>query len=182
MKTESCQVIGYDQAKEYYVIEYDGETIVRSSCQIQIERDIEDLTFDELKELRGQICVGSLYLSDYQNEFGVAPKVVLDYSDGYIEDLYQTFNEDVGSEHETAEAFANYILEGRSYPDVHGIYIIQVKYDGDSDWQGFDQKEYYDYEIDDELWRIKRAASGQHHKFRKLFVGFENTQTLTAKR
>ena len=179
-KNESCQVIGYDPTKEYYVIEYMEDTIVRSSFQIQIERDIDDLTFDELKELRDQICVGSIYTFDYQNKFGVNPKVVCEFSDSYIEDLYQIFHEDAGSEFDTSEAFANFIYYGKSYPEYHGYYKIQVKENGVGEWKDFDGYEYEEIEIDDKIWHLNRQ--GSLHEFRKVYLRFENTATLKIKR
>lgn len=113
-ENESCPIIGYDPNKDYYVIEHEGYAIVRVSSQIQEERFIEDLTFDELKELRGQICIGSIYYSDYNNSFGILPKQVLNYADAYLEELYQIFNED-DSKYDTPEAFANFVYYGRSY-------------------------------------------------------------------
>lgn len=121
-------------------------------------------------------------MTDLNNSLGISSKQVSDYSDDYIEDLYRIFNEDVPSEHDTPEAFANFICYGRSYPDIHGVYIIQVRFDGDSVWQEFDNMEYYDDDVEDALWKIKRAASESRYEFRKVYVGFENIQTLKAKR
>lgn len=180
-ENESCTIIGYDPNKEYYVIEYNGCTIVRVSSQVQEERFIEDLDFDELKELREQIVVGSFYLSDYRNTLGVSPKQVSDYADYYIEDLCRIFGEEGCNEHDTIEAFANFVWHGRSYPDMAGVYIIQVKFDGDSVWQSLDGKEYYDGEIEDALWDIKRAAMSSGYEFRKVHTGFVKIQKLICK-
>ena len=52
-----------------------------------------ELTKKQVEELRKQIVFGSYFLSDYRNSFGVAPKEVAAYADGYIEveDEYESF-------------------------------------------------------------------------------------------
>lgn len=55
-------------------------------------RHLSDLDEEELKKLRTEICVGSLYLSDYKNQFNVDEKEVCDISDAY--DYYLCTDED----------------------------------------------------------------------------------------
>ena len=68
------------------------------------EVDIADLSEQELIELRGQICVGSIYLSDYKNEFGVDENQVCEACECYDNWLYETDEKDNG------ETFAYYIM------------------------------------------------------------------------
>ena len=68
------------------------------------EVDITDLSKQELIELRSQICVGSIYLSDYENELGVNEEQVCDACEGYDNWLYEDGWKDNG------EAFAYYIM------------------------------------------------------------------------
>lgn len=50
------------------------------------------LNKDELKQLRKEIVLGSLYLSDYENSFNIDPKAVKDLCDGFIEDVWDKVN------------------------------------------------------------------------------------------
>ena len=47
------------------------------------------LTKDELQKLRNEIVIGSIYLSDYDNSFGIENKYVMDLFDGYVEDTWE---------------------------------------------------------------------------------------------
>ena len=52
------------------------------------------LTDKALIELRKDIRLGSLYISDYNNRFGIDPNQVSDFFDGYIEYLEEMAEED----------------------------------------------------------------------------------------
>lgn len=78
------------------------------------ERHISDLTEDELKQLRKEICVGSIYLSDYYNSFNIDESELCDICDAYLEYLGM---DDEGNwlpdnQHipDTPEEFANYCM------------------------------------------------------------------------
>lgn len=69
------------------------------------ELHISDLNEDELKKLRHQVCVGSCYLSDFANTFGIDENEVCDLCEEYdvwceVEDI-----------EDTADNFAFYVLE-----------------------------------------------------------------------
>lgn len=66
---------------------------------------VKDLSHDKLIKLRQQVCVGSCYLSDYENEFGVDENTVCSLCDGYSNWLEEEGLEDTGEE------FAYYIKE-----------------------------------------------------------------------
>lgn len=50
-------------------------------------RHVLELTHDELMKLRREICVGSIYYTDYRNSFGIPMKEVSCYADGFEEDV-----------------------------------------------------------------------------------------------
>lgn len=92
-----------------------SETEKRDLQKMREEREkrIYELSFDELKGLREQICVGSCFLSDYKNSFGIDEDEVSDYSDGYIDYLQEEASEK-GIEElddlDTPDAFAEYCM------------------------------------------------------------------------
>lgn len=98
------KVYGYDEEREYVVlIDEEGELIVASALDCFEHVEISDLSRDEAKELRGQICVGSIYLTDYDNTLGLTNDEVCQLSDSYLEWLEAEKLED------NAENFANFI-------------------------------------------------------------------------
>lgn len=58
----------------------------------EVEHDISDLNEEELKELRTEIRIGSVYLSDYENSFNVDESKLCDICDSY--DSYLCEDED----------------------------------------------------------------------------------------
>ena len=48
--------------------------------------DINNLTKEQLWKLRKEIVLGSIYVDDYKNSFGIEPKAVQDFFDSFIED------------------------------------------------------------------------------------------------
>lgn len=106
-----CKVIGYADDEQYVVVECGGDIVVDYSYNCPLDRDIYDLDEDELKDLRGQICVGSIYYSDYRNEYGVDPRLLLSVCDDYLEWLYEfpEVNDDNWHIYDTPQAFADFI-------------------------------------------------------------------------
>lgn len=43
----------------------------------------------QLKQLRKEICLGSLFIADYENSFGIDPNEVCEFFDGFIE-MYES--------------------------------------------------------------------------------------------
>ena len=74
--------------------------------ELREEKEIHiwDLDREQLKKLRSEICVGSIYTSDYANSFEIDPNEVCNYSEGYL-----SFIEEVGRE-DTQEEFAEYCM------------------------------------------------------------------------
>lgn len=59
-----------------------------------MKKNFENLTSAELAELRGDIILNSLYLSDYVNSFGFNPNHISTFFDGYISYLEELAKED----------------------------------------------------------------------------------------
>lgn len=64
---------------------------------------LSDLTNEQLQQLRSEIVVGSMYLSDYENSFNINENEVYDISESY--DIWCEEN-DV---EDNAENFADYV-------------------------------------------------------------------------
>lgn len=65
--------------------------------------DLSDLTNEQLQQLRSEIVVGSMYLSDYENSFHINENEVYDISESY--DIWCEEN-DI---EDNAENFAEYV-------------------------------------------------------------------------
>ena len=55
------------------------------------------MTFYDVKKLRQEIKLNSLFVSDYENSFGYDPHKVCDFFDGYVEYLAELMEEEKGS-------------------------------------------------------------------------------------
>lgn len=82
----------------------DGRIFTTELRNIEPNRDIVDLSKEEVKKLWDEIKKGSMYYSDYSNSLGVFENVAMDYYEGYAE---QCENE---NEEETADGFYWYIM------------------------------------------------------------------------
>ena len=69
---------------------------------LEVYNTVWDLTHDELCRLRGEVKLGSCFLGDYRNSFGIDPSQVYDFCVGYGESIGWRDDED------TPEAFADY--------------------------------------------------------------------------
>lgn len=67
------------------------------------EIHITELDEEQLKQLRNEIHVGSMFLSDYENSFGIDPMELSSLAEEYIDYLLDCHLED------THEEFANYV-------------------------------------------------------------------------
>ena len=56
-------------------------------------KPFEELSKEELWTLRGEIVLNSLFISDYRNSFGLSPKSVCDFFDGYCSFLWDLAEE-----------------------------------------------------------------------------------------
>lgn len=89
------EYVTFKGAKGIQGISFDEELVKISDNDVE---DIYNAVRKELKEVRlyqlsreeveglcRQIVMGSLYVADYENTFGVDEREVLDYADGYLE-------------------------------------------------------------------------------------------------
>ena len=53
------------------------------------------LTKEQLHQLRREIILGSLYISDYRNSFGIDPNTVCDFFDSFLSYLNSEMERDV---------------------------------------------------------------------------------------
>ena len=72
---------------------------------IDVAHNIYDLTDEQLKELRGEVCIGSMYYSDYNNSFFLDRSELIGYCDSYEEWLEEKDIED------SPEEFSYYMRE-----------------------------------------------------------------------
>ena len=89
------------------------------------------LTKEELKKLRNQITLNSVFVSDYENNMGIDPKVVSSFFEGYISYLDEILKEE--------------------HPDVKGdsYWDMLFKYDNEENLE-----KWYDCFIEDPLPRL----------------------------
>lgn len=108
--TDCCKIVGRVDAEDedYFVLDHDGEWKIVAEDDFDIERDIFDLSRDELVRLRKQICVCSMFVSDYINSFGVNPDALCNLCEDYWSYLCDEFGEDEADAHDTPEEFANF--------------------------------------------------------------------------
>ena len=76
---------------------------------IEVPRDIHDLSRDELISLRKQICIGSDYFSDFNNDFFVPRADVMSESESFLNEQFEEYGESEYENHLTPEEFADYV-------------------------------------------------------------------------
>ena len=72
---------------------------------VDVAHDIHDLTDEQLKELRGEVCIGSCFSADYNNSFFLDRSELSCYCDSYDEWLEEKGIED------SPEEFSYYMRE-----------------------------------------------------------------------
>ena len=72
---------------------------------IDVAHNIYDLTYEQLKELRREVCIGSMYYSDYNNSFFLDRSELIGYCESYEEWLEEKGIED------SPEEFSYYMRE-----------------------------------------------------------------------
>ena len=73
------------------------------------ETHVWDLTKEELEQLRRDVCIGSCFISDYENSFNINPDEVCGYCDGYWEYLWFEHKEEAENV-DSPEEFAIYCM------------------------------------------------------------------------
>lgn len=59
-------------------------------------KNITELTLEEVKQLRKEIVLNSLFISDYANSFGINPSMLCDIMNGYCEEIETKIEENGG--------------------------------------------------------------------------------------
>ena len=65
-------------------------------------RDVAELSREDWMKLRNEIRLGSMFIGDYENSFGVDSRMICSMCDLYLEDVPES--------EDSAETFANFML------------------------------------------------------------------------
>ncbi len=76
---------------------------------VELPREIGELDRESLKEVRDSVCIGSIYTSDFNNEFFVDRNVVMATTEDFYEKQKQKYADKV-DEHLSGEEFADFVL------------------------------------------------------------------------
>lgn len=76
---------------------------------VELPREIGELDRESLKVMRDSVCIGSIYTSDFNNEFFVDRNVVMATTEDFYEKQKQKYGDKV-DEHLSGEEFANFVL------------------------------------------------------------------------
>ena len=64
---------------------------------------INDLSQDEVNILRSEIILNSLFTNDYKNSFGIEPKEVQNFFDGFVDYCYEMWKAEGKGEFDLGE-------------------------------------------------------------------------------
>ena len=81
----------------------------------------KELTKENLWKLRKEIVLNSLYLSDYENSFGVDEEDLFYFFEGYLEDLGYLMEENI--ENYFDEMFFGYLGEYDTEDNLYNYYL-----------------------------------------------------------
>lgn len=83
-KKTNIQGINFDE--EYVPIKDNDVKTVYDAIRKELnDIHLQELSKEDFKKLERQIVMGSLYVDDYENTFGVSPIEVASYAEGYLE-------------------------------------------------------------------------------------------------
>ena len=101
-----------------------------------MKKTFDQMTIEDLKILRGEIKLNSIWLNDYENSFGFIKKSMGAFFDGYVSYIKELAEEDGYNDWDTYEQlFETYDTEDNLF-----------------DWYNcFDDYDWVEYEDDDEL-------------------------------
>lgn len=97
-----CVFVNTDDFPSYERWKFDS---IRPLNEIDTPKDVRELTDEQLKELRGMVSIGSIYLADYNNSFFVDRDELSSYCGSYDEWLEEKGIED------SPEEFSYYMRE-----------------------------------------------------------------------
>ncbi len=78
-------------------------------CELELQRDITELTREELEDLYSQVSPGSIYYDDFYNDKYVDCHQVSDYTEGFEQSQFEEYGEDEYENHLTPAEFADYV-------------------------------------------------------------------------
>ena len=81
----------------------------------------KELTKENLWKLRKEIVLNSLYLSDYENSFGIDKEDLFYFFEGYLEDLGYLMEENI--ENYFDEMFFGYLGEYDTEDNLYNYYL-----------------------------------------------------------
>ena len=102
----------YDWHAYVKVRNTNGEVYEAGCDDLEVYNTIWDLTHEELYDLRGEVTLGSCYLADYNNKFGIDSNQVYTFCEGYGESIGWKDEDD------TPEAFADYCESVERYEEA----------------------------------------------------------------
>lgn len=80
----------------------DGRVLIENGSDCYSMRDPSELTYDDWMKLRDEIRLGSVFIGNYDNSFGVDSRMLCSMCDLYLEDVPES--------EDSAETFANFML------------------------------------------------------------------------
>lgn len=97
----SNNIEGINFDEEYVPIKDGNVKLVLDFLRIEFnDFHLHELTREQVDALQRQISMGSVYVADYDNTFGVSANEVATYAEGYLE---------AKSDHEEYDSFYDYI-------------------------------------------------------------------------
>lgn len=83
---EENGIIGVNFDEEIVKVPNDDVKRIYDEVRVEFQEiHLDELSEKEVAKLEKEIVFGSYYLADYENSFGVNPKEVSVYADGYLE-------------------------------------------------------------------------------------------------
>lgn len=118
---ESLEVDDPEEAIDYLLTDFydlcDNTGVfiqIGESAELKENINPNELTKEQLWKLRKEITLGSIYVDDYKNSFGIEPQSVCNFFDSFIEDAQQddngNFNNRNIKEFDNAEELYNYYI------------------------------------------------------------------------
>lgn len=118
---ESLEVDDPEEAIDYLLTDFydlcDNTGVfiqIGESAELKENINPNELTKEQLWKLRKEIRLGSIYIDDYKNSFGIEPQSVCNFFDSFIEDAQQdddgSFNNRNIKEFDNADELYNYYL------------------------------------------------------------------------
>ena len=89
----------YEKAvKNYELVSEEWDNVYDVNISTFMRKRNYEPTFEDIKQLRKEICLNSIYYDDYQNSLMLDEWEVCDFFDGYLEELGYRVEERVGEQ------------------------------------------------------------------------------------